>query len=173
MKSVVGIIIAGLAPCASAAVLRAQSNANPVRKVVSMLQAMQAKVQSEGEKEKELYDKFMCYCKGGRSDLSSSITAAKAKLGDLGTDIETAESKLAQVTQTLAAAKGDRAAGEKAMAEATSLREKEAGVFAKFKADSEQNLAAISKAVAALESGMAGGFLQTGAANLLRKLASS
>jgi len=172
MKSLVGIV-AGLAACTSAVVLRAQSNANPVRKVVTMLQAMQTKVQSEGEKEKALYDKFMCYCKTGGSDLSSSITAAKAKLGDLGTDIETAESKLAQTTQTLAGAQADRAAGAKAMAEATSLREKEAGVFAKFKADSEQNLAAISKAVAALESGMAGGFLQTGAANLLRKLASS
>jgi len=172
MKSLVGIV-AGLAACSSAVVLRAQSNANPVRKVVTMLQAMQTKVQNEGEKEKALYDKFMCYCKTGGSDLSSSITAAKAKLGDLGTDIETAESKLAQVTQTLAGAKADRAAGEKAMAEATSLREKEAGAFAKFKADSETNLAAISKAVAALESGMAGGFLQTGAASLLRKLASS
>jgi cytochrome c5 len=36
---------------------------NPIRKVVNMLQAMQKKVEAEGEKEKELFDKFMCYCK--------------------------------------------------------------------------------------------------------------
>jgi len=147
--------------------------ANPVRKVVNMLQAMQQKVAEEGAKEKALYDKFLCYCKTGGADLSGSISAAKSQLGDLATDIETAKSRHAKTKAELSSAQDERAAGKKAMAEATAIREKEAAVFAKFKSDSEANLAALSKATTAIESGMAGGFLQTGTANVLRRLVSS
>merc|ERR1719323_2510726 len=152
---------------------RGQSAANPIRKVVSLLQSMQQKVTEEGAKEKDLYDKFMCYCKTGGTDLGASISAAKAKLGDLATDLETSKSKHAETRSELSRAQGDRAAGEKSMSEATAVREKEAATFAKFKSDSEANLAAINKAVTAIDSGMAGGFLQTGAANVLRRLLSA
>jgi len=73
----------------------------------------------------------------------------------------------------LSRAKEDRAAGQKAMDEATAIRNKEAATFAGFKSDSEANLAALNKAVTAIDSGMAGGFLQTGAANVLRRLVST
>jgi len=160
-------------PLAAAFGSGSQSAANPIRKVVDMLQAMSKKVSDEGEKEKDLYEKFMCYCKTGGSDLSNSIAAAKTKLGDLASDIEAAEAKLDQTSASLEKAKADRAAGQKVMDEATALREKEAGIFAQFKADHLANLAALAKAIAAISSGMAGGFLQTGAADVLRKLVSS
>merc|ERR1711957_3678 len=53
----------------------------------------------------------------------------------------------------------------------TALRKKEAAAFAKYSSDAETNLAAMTKATAALEKGMTGSFLQTSAANVLRKLA--
>merc|ERR1719330_2250445 len=146
---------------------------NPIRKVVNLLQSMQQKVTEEGEKEKALYDKFLCYCKTGGTDLSASISAAKAKLGELATDIDTAKSKHSKTTAELSRAKEDRAAGQKAMDEATAIRNKEAATFAGLKSDSEANLAALNKAVTAIDSGMAGGFLQTGAANVLRRLVST
>ena len=37
------------------------ARANPIRRVVNMLQAMQKKVVAEGEKEEELFQKFICY----------------------------------------------------------------------------------------------------------------
>ena len=43
----------------------AEVQANPIRKVVSMLQGLQKKVEAEAKKDQELYDKFMCYCKNG------------------------------------------------------------------------------------------------------------
>jgi len=150
--------------------VRSEAAANPIRKVVNMLQAMQQKVQEEGEKEKDLYEKFMCYCKTGGSDLSSSIAVAKDKLGQLASDIESSQAKLAQTKADLKQAQDDRAAGKKAMEEATALREKEAGVFAGFKSDSNANLAALAKAITAISNGMAGGFLQTSGAAVLRKL---
>jgi hypothetical protein len=45
------------------------ANVNPIRKVVTMLQNMQKKVEVEGKKEEELFEKFMCYCKGGKDTL--------------------------------------------------------------------------------------------------------
>merc|ERR1719421_1072607 len=65
--------------------------------------------------------------------------------------------------------KADRADAKKAMAEATAVREKEAAAFAKENAESLANIDAITRAIAALEKGMAG-FLQTSAATVLRRL---
>ena len=42
------------------------------------------------------------------------------------------------------------------MASATTLREKEAAAYAKEKSDLDANIAALGKAIAAIESGMAG-----------------
>jgi hypothetical protein len=53
--------------------------ANPIRKVVTMLQAMEKKVTAEGEKEQELFEKFMCYCKNGDEALAKSISEAEAR----------------------------------------------------------------------------------------------
>merc|ERR1719291_772738 len=58
------------------------------------------------------------------------------------------------------------------MQAATAMREKEAAAFAKFQADSVANIGAIVKAVAALEKGMSGAFLQTSAAGTLKALLS-
>merc|ERR1719330_627518 len=79
--------------------------------------------------------------------------------------------KIVQLQSDLEHAQKDRESAKKAMAEAKMVREKEAGAFASFKSDYDTNIAAIEKAVAALEKGMGGSFLQTSTATILRKLA--
>jgi len=165
------VAVSGLALVAGLSV-EANAGANPIRKVVNLLQEMQKRVAAEGEKEKDLYDKFMCYCTGGNRDLTKSISDAETKIGELATDIKESSADLDKTQEGLKEDKDDRAAGQKAMEEATALREKEASEYAQFKADSLANIAAIAKAVAALERGMAGGFLQTSAASVLRNLVS-
>merc|ERR1719230_1853119 len=59
------------------------------------------------------------------------------------------------------------------MASATAVRDKEAAAFATEKSDAETNIAALRKATAAVEKGVAGGFLQTGAAQILRNFVSA
>merc|ERR1719510_2645701 len=142
---------------------------NPIRKVVTMLQAMQNKVTAEGEKEADLYKKFMCYCKTNGGNLQSSIGAAETKIPAVQADIEEAESQLDSTKDALKQAQTDRAAAKSALAEATAIRGKEAAAFATLEAEYNANIAAIRKAVAALEKGMAGGFLQTNAAKVLRQ----
>merc|ERR1719414_2951678 len=57
-----------------------------------------------------------------------------------------------------------------AMREATALRQKEKATFDKALSDNKQNLAALGKAIAAIDKGMAGSFLQSDASKAVRAL---
>jgi len=147
---------------------KAMGVANPIRKVVTMLQNMLKKVEEEGETEKKLYDKFMCYCQSGGKQLEQSISEAKDKVSTLPSEVTAAEEKLIQFKDDIKQAQADRAAAKSAMKRATAIRNKEAAEFAKMKAEADSNMVATAKAIAALERGVGAGFLQTRAAQDLR-----
>jgi len=132
---------------------------------------MQKKVEAEGERDKELFDKFMCYCKNSGGDLQKSIGDADTKIPRVAADIEEGEAKVTTMKEELKQAQTDRSAAKAAMAEATALREKEAAVFAKLNDESTTNIAAVAKAIKVIDAGMAGGFLQTAGASVLKKIA--
>jgi len=94
---------------------------------------------------------------------------AKSKLGSLEAAIKSAKERKTQTEADLKDHQASRAEAKEAMAAATALREKEAAAFAAYKEESDTNLAALGKAITAIENGMAGGFLQTTAATGLRK----
>merc|ERR1719387_3408092 len=121
------------------------------------------KIEAEGKKEEELYDKFMCYCKTGEETLGKSIADAETKIPQLESDIKAAIEEKKTLEGDLEAHQADRAAAKEAMAKASSIREKEGAAFLKESANTKANIDALTK-------GMAGGFLQTGAADVLRRL---
>merc|ERR1719310_1481510 len=131
---------------------------------------MQKKVEAEGVKEEELFEKFMCYCKNGAAALAKSIGDAETKIPQLESSIKQASEMKAQLEEDVKNHQADRAAAKAAMAKATAQREKEAAAFAKEHAESLANIDAAKKATAAISKGMAGGFLQTSAAAVLRKM---
>eukprot|EP00416_Gambierdiscus_australes_P016762 CAMPEP_0171056566 /NCGR_PEP_ID=MMETSP0766_2-20121228/1138_1 /TAXON_ID=439317 /ORGANISM="Gambierdiscus australes, Strain CAWD 149" /LENGTH=685 /DNA_ID=CAMNT_0011511513 /DNA_START=75 /DNA_END=2132 /DNA_ORIENTATION=+ len=143
--------------------------ANPIRRVVKMLQKMQQKVQEEGKRDEELFEKFSCYCKKGGGDLEASISAAEAKIPQVSSSLDEAIATKDQLDKDLAQHKTDRADAKESLASATALREKEAAEYAKESGDTKTNIAALGKAIAALEKGT-GSFLQTSAAGVLRRL---
>jgi len=145
--------------------------ANPIRKVVTMLQALQAKVEGEGEKERELHEKYMCYCKSAGGTLQKSIADAQARAPELTASIEAGNGQMAQLKEDLKNHQNDRAVAKTAMAEATALREKEKAAFDTFETETKTNIAAIGKATAAIEKGAGGAFLQTGSAAIVKQLA--
>jgi len=162
------ILVAGVAEGGAAA-----TSANPVRKVVGMLTAMQKKVAEEGEKEAELFDKFMCYCKTGSGGLSKSIGDAETKIPQLTSELKDSEAQLAETKEGLKQDQMDRSAAKAAMAEATGLREKENAAYVAAKDEFVANIDAILKATAALEKGLAGSFLQTRSASILKGILNS
>jgi septal ring factor EnvC (AmiA/AmiB activator) len=138
--------------------LSTKLSANPIRKVVTMLQNMVKKIEAEGEKEKELYDKFMCYCNTADATLGKSIQDADTKIPQLEADIKASSEEKAQLEEDLTAHQNDRTAANEAMAKATEIREKEAAAFAKENAEEKANLDALNKALAAIEKGLGGAF---------------
>jgi hypothetical protein len=148
-----------------------QHRANPIRKVVMMLQNMQAQVTEEGKVEQEMFDKFMCYCTTGKGDLEKSIADGKAKIEALESSSKADLEKKAALDAALKEHQASLAEAKQAMSEATAIREKEAATYAKFKSDSDTNLAALGKATTAIEKGVGSSFLQTRAADRVRKFA--
>jgi len=115
----------------------------------------------------------MCYCKNSGGELQKSINDAQGKVSSLPSEVEEAEAKLVQNKEDLKKAQMDRSGAKAAMAEATAIRDKEAATFTKESNDLKTNIAAITKAVAAIEKGQAGAFLQTEAASALKALVES
>jgi len=159
-----------VAPIAASTKAETELVANPIRKVVTMLQMMMKKIEAEGKKETELHDKYMCYCETSDKTLSDSIEEANTKIPQLESDIKEATETKAKLEGEISKAQTDRAAAKEAMAQATAMREKENAAYVKESTTDSSNLEALKKALAAIEKGMAGGFLQTKEAQVLRKL---
>merc|ERR1719265_1586492 len=86
--------------------------ANPIRKVVTMLQMMMKKIEAEGKKEQELYDKFMCFCKTADEDLSKGIEEANTKIPQLESDIKAASEEKKATEESLSQSQTDRDAAK-------------------------------------------------------------
>merc|ERR1719243_110555 len=128
--------------------------ANPIRKVVTLMQNMQKEIEETGHKEKELFDKFMCYCANNNGALAKSIEDGKARIDELSAKLKEAGASKVQNQQDLAQHKKDRDGAAADLSEATALRDKESAEFAGTKANLESNIKAMAGAIQALEKGM-------------------
>merc|ERR1719478_864601 len=149
---------------------KTEAGANPIRRIVTMLQMMQKKVAAEGEKMEEMFDKYMCYCENSEATLGKSIDDAEEKIPQLESEIKELTGAKAQLTQDLADHKATREEANKAMEQATAMREKENKEFNAESSEQKSNIAALGKAIPAIEKGMGGSFLQTDAGSLLRRV---
>merc|ERR1719191_349219 len=70
---------------------------------------MAKKIAAEAEKEKEIHDKYMCYCKNAGTTLQGSIDAADAKIPQVESALKEAEGKKIQLTQEVKDHQGARA----------------------------------------------------------------
>jgi septal ring factor EnvC (AmiA/AmiB activator) len=150
-----------------------QLAANPIRKVVTMLQKMQGTITEEGKKKEAMFDKYMCYCENADSTLGKSISDAETKIPQVDSGIKEGAATKKQLEAELKDAQTSRVDAKDTIAKATALREKEAKAFASKKADLDANIGALSKAIPAIEKGMSGAFLQTNAAAVLRQISIS
>jgi len=130
------------------------SQANPIRKVVKLLQNMQKEISHEGEKEKELFDKFMCYCSGSDQELKAGAANAKAQIASLTARLKSETSEKTQLAQELVAHANDRSGATKDLEESAALRKKDAGEHASAAGDLRANIAAMGNAIPALQKGL-------------------
>jgi len=159
-----------LAAAVSAAVLQTNADAqeNPIRRIVNLLQKMQKEVAEEGERDKDLNEKFICYCQTNDGELAASTEELRNKIPQIEASIEESVSLKAQLDADLARHKADRQAAKESIAAAAKQREKEADAFAEESGELSSNIAAVKRATEAIAKGMSGSFLQSATANVLR-----
>jgi hypothetical protein len=145
----------------SCTALTMQVEANPIRKVVTLLQDMQKELEVEGKKEEDLYNKFMCYCEGNTDEMSKTAEDAGTKITELKAKLEAEKAEKSQLDQALIGHKKDREAAKADLEKATGIREKEHADFVEETGDSKENLDSMNAAIAALEKGMGKAFLQS------------
>merc|ERR1719149_208872 len=109
----------------SCVALTLRMEGNPIRKVVTLLQDMQKEIEAEGAKEKELFDKFMCYCSGNNGDLAKAAADGKAQIEQLSAQLKSEEAEKVQIGQDLIGHKSDREGANGDIEAATALRTKE------------------------------------------------
>jgi chromosome segregation ATPase len=153
-----------------AATLQFEAGENPIRRIVSLLQKMQTEVTEEGARDKELNEKFLCYCEKNDGELSSSTEDLRNKIPQIEAEIESAVSLKAQLDAELAKHKSDRENAKASIDSATKQREKEAATFADESSELTGNINSLKSAIAALTKGLQASFLQTPAATTLRNL---
>merc|ERR1719281_579023 len=137
---------------------------NPIRRIVNLLQKMQ-EVAEEGERDKDLNEKFICYCEKNDGELQASTEELRNKIPQIEASIKE------PLDADLARHKSDRQAAKESIDTATKQREKEADAFAEESGELKSNIAALKKASDAIAKGMSGSFLQSSAANTLRQIA--
>jgi peptidoglycan hydrolase CwlO-like protein len=150
----------------------ASMEANPIRKVVMLLQDMQKEIEEEGRQEEDLYEKFMCYCKGGTDKLDQDAADAVAQYDQATAQAKADSAEKAQLDGEVKDHKKDRADAKSNLATATELRNKEHETYVHESGDTGDNLESTKAAIAALSKGM-GSFLQSSAASSLKKVMSS
>merc|ERR1712190_237522 len=123
---------------------RSQGRENPIRKVVALLQDMQAKVTAEGKREEELHCKFMAYCQNNGNTLQLSIADSKARIESTSAEVRAASEKKKQTEADLQEHKASRAEAKAAMATATALRAKEEKDYKQTAEDANTNLSALA-----------------------------
>jgi len=150
--------------------LAENNRANPIRKVVGMLQDMQKSVEEEGAKEKQLFEEFMCYCNNGAGSLDSAIATSAQQIESLTGQIGTETAQKSQMEQDVVQHKTDRVEAEKTIKESTAMREKEASEFAASSGEMKANVAAMGGALDALRKGLSASLLQTTVGRTLRSI---
>jgi len=130
-----------------------------VKKVVTMLQEMQSKMEA-----KESFRKFEYYCMNMGSTVSQNVAAANDKDATIPSDVEATIGQKTQHETDNATHKPDREDADQAIAEAKSTQDKNEPASTSAQIKPSANIAALKKTLAAMGEGATGGATDSGAA---------
>eukprot|EP00930_Biecheleria_cincta_P055028 TRINITY_DN413_c0_g1_i2.p1 TRINITY_DN413_c0_g1~~TRINITY_DN413_c0_g1_i2.p1 ORF type:complete len:709 (-),score=252.45 TRINITY_DN413_c0_g1_i2:133-2259(-) len=100
------------------------AGANPIRKVVTLMETMQSKIEAEAKKEDELFERFECYCKKTKAQLQDAIAKAEMSGNIKPEDIKAKEARLQALEQEVEDLKNEKIDEEKSLASAKAARDK-------------------------------------------------
>jgi len=131
-----------------------EEQANPMRKIINLLQEMRKQVEADGEKRQTLFDAFMCYCDKNIAKTQKNIEDSTETIDTCKSTIEELSGSNEQLKAEVKEISGELAEDEEAVKEATKVRKGEADAFAAESADMRTSIAALDKAIPALRKGL-------------------
>jgi len=148
MKSVLLLLVLAAAPVADA-------TANPLGKVVELMDSLAAKITAEGEAEAKAFKEYFAWCDDAAANLHNEIKNGNKKKEDLEAAISKAsadiEASTAKIEELSAAISSD----EKELADATAVREKEVATFEASEKELVDAIDTLDRAVGILQKEMA------------------
>ncbi|CAD7944741.1 unnamed protein product [Amoebophrya sp. A25] len=146
--------------------------ANPIRKVVTLLQELAEEIEAERDEALKVHEKVQCGCKKEIPDMGNEIEDAQNSISALQSQISERSGAAEQLNSELAALEKDIAENKQSLAEAEEVRKKESEEYQSEAAVTRVNIAAMDQAIPALRAGLTSAFLQkqakTGLTTLLQ-----
>merc|ERR1719199_351765 len=128
----------------------AQAAGSPMQRVIQLLNDLKNQVEKDGEAEKLMYQKFMCWCESGGAEEEEALQVQKERIERLHPLIEQAKEQVETLTEQIHESDKEVASHEQAKLGADAIRADESE---KYKAESEnlkQSIVALTKAIAVL-----------------------
>ncbi|CAK0868233.1 unnamed protein product [Prorocentrum cordatum] len=114
----------------------------PVSKVITLLKDdMLKQLESEAERDEEIYDKMACWCETNEKEKTASIKAAEERIAQLEAKIEEDAALSVKLESEMRELEAEVAKNQAALDKATSIREHE---LADFNAEEKELLEAIT-----------------------------
>jgi hypothetical protein len=154
-------ILGAVAALKQAPAAPAQGANRPVQKVVKLLTEMKSNLEKEQKEDAELYEKMECWCKTNKDQKTKAVEEAEKKIADLEAAIEEYTARSSQLATEIKNLEADIKKNQKALAEATALREKELAEFQAEEKELMETIDSLTKAVSALGGVNGEFFLQT------------
>jgi len=143
---------------------------SPVSKVIVLLQDMLKQLEKEAEEDEEVYEALSCWCETNDKAKTKAIADAETHIKDLTTKIEQLTATSARLNTEIDGLNKEVEANKKALADATSMREKQLKEFNAEEADALNSIELLGSAIETLGAHHGAAFLQTSANTIANTL---
>lgn len=124
---------------------------SPIARIVQLLNDLRVQVTREGEEEKALYDKFMCWCDTGQKEGEASLATQKERIERLAPAIAEAQQRVDQLVDQIHESDKELAAHTQARNTAAAIREKEHTQYEEDTGVLRKSLAGLDKALQVMQ----------------------
>jgi len=118
----------------------------PVNKVMGLLKDMLKQLEKEAAEDEEIYDNLACWCETNDKEKNKSIADAEARITDLTTKIEEYTATSARLGTEIENLDKEVASNQEALAQATSIRDKQIAQFSSEEKDLTESIASLKAA---------------------------
>jgi len=134
---------------------------SPVSKVIVLLQDMLKQLEKEAEEDEEVYEQLSCWCETNDKAKTKAIADAETHIKSLTTKIEQLTANSARLNTEIEGLNKEVEANKEALADATSMREKQLQEFNAEEADALNSIELLGSAIETLGAHHGAAMIQT------------